>query len=289
MSKKLTTEEWIEKAKGVHGNKYIYTDTVYVNSSTKLSIICKEHGKFNQYPANHLSTNGCPKCGRKTAVSKYALYTKEEILKSAKVYKDRGEFQRKSPNFYMASVNRGFYEEACLHMEDAYNKLKTHEQFQIEIYSLVEGDYTILESYINRHTKIKFKHNICGHTYTTTPGDFLQGKRCPNCTSSGFNPNKPAILYYLKVCVNNIETYKIGITNLTVSKRYSLTELSCITILFEHNYEFGKDAYFMEQKLLKEFADLKYKGPNLLNKGNTELFIKDITKYEKFNHIIQIK
>ena len=120
-------------------------------------------------------------------------------------------------------------------------------------------------------------------------GIFLQGKRCPNCTTSGFNPNKPAILYYLKVCVGDIEAYKIGITNLTISKRYSLTELSCITVIFEINYEFGKTAYHVEQALLKEFADLKYKGPNLLNKGNTELFIKDITKYENFNNIVQVK
>ena len=287
MSKKLTTEKWVEKAQLVHGDKYDYTDTIYINSSTKLSIICEEHGEFEQYPANHLNTNGCPKCGRITAVSKYVLYTKEEILETAKAYMDRGEFQRKAPNFYMASVNRGFYEEACAHMNTSYNKVKTTKQFKIELYNLVENEYDILEDYVNRHTKIKFKHNLCGNIYTATPGDFLQGHRCPNCVTSGFNQSKPAVLYYLEVQVDNVIAYKIGITNLSVEKRYSLAELSCIKTLFEISYEIGQDAYNKEQEILKEFSEFKYNGPKLLNRGNTELFIKDITKHEKFNNIIQ--
>lgn len=286
---KLDTKDFISKAANIHNNKYDYSSTTYINSSTMITIICLEHGEFKQLPHNHLNTKGCPKCGRLEAASKYTLYSEEEIFAAAKTCATRGEFQNKFPKLYMASVSRDIYEKACLHMEDAYNKLKTNEQFQLEVYSLVEDEYSLVETYINRITKIKFKHNICGHIYKTTPKDFLQGRICPNCVTSGFNPNKPAILYYLKVYVGDIEAYKIGITNLTVSERYSLTELSCITVIFEINYEFGKTAYLIEQKILKEFADLKYKGLNLLKTGNTELFIKDITKHENFNNIVQVK
>lgn len=287
MSKKLTTEEWIKKAIEAHGDKYDYTETVYINASTKLSIICPEHGHFKQYPANHLNTKGCYTCGRKTAISKYVLHTKEEILEAAKSCSDRGEFQSKYPKLYMASVNRGLYEEACTHMKDSYNKLKTTEKFKMELYNLVENDYSVLEDYINRHTKIKFKHNVCGNVYEVTPGTFLRGSRCPTCATYGFNPIKPATLYYLEVQANGITAYKIGITNLSVEKRYSLTELSCIRVLFEISYKVGQEAYDIEQSILKEFSEFKYKGPKLLNRGNTELFMKDITKNEKFNSIVQ--
>ena len=64
MGKKLTTKDFIEKAKQLHNDKYDYSETVYVNSRSKIIIICPEHGSFEQLPSSHLSGNGCPKCAR---------------------------------------------------------------------------------------------------------------------------------------------------------------------------------------------------------------------------------
>ena len=41
---KLTTEEFIKKAREVHGDRYDYSKVEYVNKKTKVCIICKEHG-----------------------------------------------------------------------------------------------------------------------------------------------------------------------------------------------------------------------------------------------------
>ena len=57
-----TTEEWIKKAKQVHGDKYDYSKTVYINSQTNICIICPEHGEFWQLPSTHLKGSGCPLC-----------------------------------------------------------------------------------------------------------------------------------------------------------------------------------------------------------------------------------
>ena len=46
MSKKLTTEEFIIKAKSKHNNIYDYSNVDYVNSKTKICIICPIHGEF---------------------------------------------------------------------------------------------------------------------------------------------------------------------------------------------------------------------------------------------------
>ncbi len=60
--KKLTTEEFIERAVSVHGDNYCYDEVVYINSHTKVNIICPNHGVFEQKPNGHLSGKGCPKC-----------------------------------------------------------------------------------------------------------------------------------------------------------------------------------------------------------------------------------
>ena len=47
MSKiKITTQEFIVKAKKVHGNKYDYSKTNYVGSRNNIIIICSENGEF---------------------------------------------------------------------------------------------------------------------------------------------------------------------------------------------------------------------------------------------------
>ena len=60
--KRLTTEEFIEKAKSVHKDKYVYSKVNYINNRTKIVISCKKHGDFNQIPNAHLNGQGCPKC-----------------------------------------------------------------------------------------------------------------------------------------------------------------------------------------------------------------------------------
>lgn len=61
-SYKLTTKEFIEKAKKIHGDKYDYSKVDYINYNTKVCIICPEHGEFWQIPNNHLFGAGCPTC-----------------------------------------------------------------------------------------------------------------------------------------------------------------------------------------------------------------------------------
>lgn len=61
-SKKPSTEEFIKKAKKIHGDKYDYSLVDYKNAHSKIKIICKHHGEFNQQADSHLKNNGCPMC-----------------------------------------------------------------------------------------------------------------------------------------------------------------------------------------------------------------------------------
>ena len=61
-TKKLSKDDFIKKAKKVHGDKYDYSNVEYINSKTKIKIICPEHGSFWQMPREHLQGKGCPHC-----------------------------------------------------------------------------------------------------------------------------------------------------------------------------------------------------------------------------------
>jgi hypothetical protein len=62
MSKKLTKEEFVQRAIDVHKDRYSYQNVEYVKMLQKVCIICKVHGNFWQTPADHLWNHGCPKC-----------------------------------------------------------------------------------------------------------------------------------------------------------------------------------------------------------------------------------
>lgn len=63
--KKSNTKEFIEKSIKIHGDKYDYSLVEYINSKTKVKIICNYHNYiFKQTPSDHTKHN-CPLCGNK--------------------------------------------------------------------------------------------------------------------------------------------------------------------------------------------------------------------------------
>lgn len=69
---KLTTDEFIERARKIHGDRYDYSKVVYCNAKKEVVITCKTHGDFMQVPNNHLNGANCPKCSKIVQRSKMA-------------------------------------------------------------------------------------------------------------------------------------------------------------------------------------------------------------------------
>ena len=86
---KPTTEEWIKKAKKVHGEKYIYDKVEYTLSNKKVLITCPIHGDFWQEATSHLSGVGCPKCN-----GGVELTTEEYIHKLKQVHGDKYDYSK---------------------------------------------------------------------------------------------------------------------------------------------------------------------------------------------------
>lgn len=90
MGKDVTTGSFVGKARLKHGNKYDYSKVRYTNNSTKVCIICPEHGEFWQTPANHLRGSGCPECAHNAQTkSMYGVETNDSTLRSKKAVIDK--------------------------------------------------------------------------------------------------------------------------------------------------------------------------------------------------------
>lgn len=74
-------EDFIERSREMHGDKYDYTKAIYTKNNDKVCIICPKHGEFWQRPSVHMLGAGCPKC--KASFHQYQIYNK---LKN--IYKD---------------------------------------------------------------------------------------------------------------------------------------------------------------------------------------------------------
>ena len=70
MGRKFSQEDFINKVKIIHNNKYDYSKTIYKNKKTNVIIICPEHGEFFQNPEVHLRGSGCKECGKSISKSK---------------------------------------------------------------------------------------------------------------------------------------------------------------------------------------------------------------------------
>ncbi len=90
----MTTEEFIQKAKAVHGDKYDYSKVEYVNSYTKICITCPTHGEFPQNPNNHLQGNGCPTCARIRRADNERKTTEWFIAKAKQVHGNRFDYSK---------------------------------------------------------------------------------------------------------------------------------------------------------------------------------------------------
>jgi very-short-patch-repair endonuclease len=99
---KMTRDEFIERAKKVHGDKYNYTKVNYINTETPVEIICNkkdkdgnEHGPWRTLPTKHMKSVGgsiCPKCNAERLRELYSSTTDEFIERARKVHGDKYEY-----------------------------------------------------------------------------------------------------------------------------------------------------------------------------------------------------
>ena len=108
---KLTTEEFIAKAKAVHGDRYAYSKVKYVDNKTKVCIICKIHGEFMQPPSMHMRGHGCAKCSTERNTEKLMIWTREKCYEEAQKCNSRSDFKESCPYGYSSARKHGWLDD----------------------------------------------------------------------------------------------------------------------------------------------------------------------------------
>ena len=157
MPRKLTQEEFIKRAREVHGDKYDYSKVEYINANSKVCIICPKHGEFWQTPANHLLGCGCIECAGKKK------YTKKTFIEKAReVHGDKYDYSKVE---YINNKTK-----VCIICPDKRKSDEIHKY---------KYDYSKVE-YVNYETKVCI---ICPEhgEFWQTPHGHLNGQGCPYC------------------------------------------------------------------------------------------------------------
>jgi len=196
--KKLTTQSFIDKAQALHGDRYDYSQVDYRRAHAIVTIICPDHGSFEQSPTSHLSGSGCNECGR-LAASDARRKTTEQFIASANAVhgerydyslveyvgsakkvtincSDHGPFEQ-TPSEHL--IGSGCAECGSLAAADA--RRRTTEEF-IASANAVHGDrydYLLVE-YLGAQEKVTI---ICPDhgPFEQAPNGHLGGKGCYEC------------------------------------------------------------------------------------------------------------
>ena len=142
---RYTTDIFKKKATEIHGDKYDYSESVYINKRTKLLIKCREHGDFMQAPMNHLRGQGCPICG------KILAQNREMNVKN----------KRKTTDEFKTDV------------EKIYGN-------KYEVMGNYVNNKTKIAIYCHKKNKNNKEHGL----FTIKPNDLICGHGCPKCVHS---------------------------------------------------------------------------------------------------------
>ena len=220
-NKKMTTEEFIGRAKKIHGDKYDYSKVNYVNAHTKVCIICPIHGEFLITPSNHLRERGCPKCKtRKHLLNRYEVQTPMEhkkhttetfIARAKEVHGDKYDYSKvdyinnKTKVCIICPIHGEFWirpdnflcGEGCKKCGDLirFESKKVYQEDWIKAASELHNnkyDYSKVK-YINANTKVCIicpKHG----EFWQKPSLHMQGEGCPICNESTLEKKVAAFL-----------------------------------------------------------------------------------------------
>ena len=82
MTKEERKQNFLQKSTKIHNGKYDYSKVDYVDSQTKVCIICPKHGEFWQSPKHHVSGHGCSECGFNNTITSKKLTLDQFVAKA---------------------------------------------------------------------------------------------------------------------------------------------------------------------------------------------------------------
>jgi hypothetical protein len=146
-NRRLNNDMFIDIANDIHDFAYKYSGD-YINSKTKVSIICSKHGSFLMTPNHHLKGQGCPDCKRSLGellIKKY-LNNRKIKYEQQKFFKDLTNNNKRYLffDFYLLDLNICIEYDGIQHFkpvsnfggETSFKKLKNNDRLKDEYCNL---------------------------------------------------------------------------------------------------------------------------------------------------------
>jgi hypothetical protein len=182
--RRLVTDEFLRRAREVHGDRYEYSQVQCVDSKSKVTIGCRKHGAFNQSAGEHLAGKGCRKCGTEESSERQRQSLDDFIHRAREVHGDKFDYAL---------------------VEYASARLK------VRIVCPIHG---VFEQTPGSHLKQGCRK--CADENLPGAYSLKVLHRDPELA------RKPSVLYYLKFESDAGELfYKVGITTTSVNKRFA--------------------------------------------------------------------
>ena len=208
MPRKQTKEEFITKARAVHGDRYNYDKVVYINAHMPVIIICPKHGPFPQMPYKHSHGQGCYKCAKGKNAKAQTMTKEEFIAKARAVHGDKYCYDKveyinnHTPVIITCPKHGDFLQMPYKHLdgqgcsECAGKKKITKEGFikRAKKKHCDKYDYSLIDYIKNNRTNVKIKCNTCGCVFEQRIDHHLNGHGCPECNKSHLEEQTESIL-----------------------------------------------------------------------------------------------
>lgn len=216
-------DEFIRKAKEIHGDEYDYSKVVYVSTNTKVNIIHIKCGNtFEQTPKSHLKGSSCNIC------SHHISRTTAQFIEDArKIHGD--EYDYSEVNFIGVHTNVTIIHKKCgkkneqmpsnhLKGRGCFHCLgritKTRDQFISEAKAVHgdEYDYSKVE-YVTTNTNVIIIHKKCGTENNQLPSNHLKGKGCKICYGNKIRTQEEFIKEAIELHGNEYDYSKVIYVN----------------------------------------------------------------------------
>lgn len=309
--KRITSDDFIHRARALHGNKYDYSNAEYTGVRSKVEIMCLEHGSFWVTPNNHIANkSGCPGCARhmsgstqRTVASQTFLEDCNKVHNFKYTYDDVEYINAHTKVRVSCPVHGTFHIAPYSHRQGqgcmkcgiatrSHKNTLTSEQFLMKS-GAVHGNKYIYDyvDYVKSTIKVQI---VCPHhgPFMQRPTQHMTGEGCPECgkyrwfsEQGGYsdqyfvnNPSekqKRGMLYLLRF-TSNIETfYKVGITTQTIKQRFHWGYAAYVIEVVKVSMVTIYEAWRKEQRIIGSFQHQQY-IPTVKIGGYTECLSEHI-------------
>ena len=267
----FTQEQFIEKAIEKHGDKYDYSQVVYVNSQTKITLKCNICTYiFQQVPNSHLQGCGCDKCAHRINHENQKCNPTDIIMQSKKVHGDIYDYSEM--NYVNSHIPINIRCKTCDH---TFSQLYSNHIGQKQGCPFCSGRYVDTEIFIKNakalhsddfnydevlyeksNVPVKIKCNKSNKIFKQTPNNHLQGSGCPCCGHKGYSKAQIKYLNFMATLKQN------HIQHAENGGEYMIP-----------NTKFKSDGYCAETNTIYEFhGDLWHGNPTIFDPTDISFF-----------------